>query len=199
MLNNLFAPPSSIGLSLLAPPAPSGGAWGDASPQTPAKKTLWRMVERVLVRATFSRGVAYPLGAPASGRCLPSRQALAGERLGGGEQRNEHLWSQATPRYRTREESAGLTRSAGARCAARPFRLGPWASRPSLLGARTSRPPWASRGVGRPSPQGHGVAARHALIPTCRRGRVSARSPGNNHPEGFYMLTTIHELCTLTH
>ncbi len=25
--------------SLLAPPAPSGGAWGDASPQTPAKRT----------------------------------------------------------------------------------------------------------------------------------------------------------------
>ena len=39
----------SAWVSLLAPPAPSGGAWGDASPQTPAKKTVWRIVERVLV------------------------------------------------------------------------------------------------------------------------------------------------------
>jgi len=31
--------------------APSGGAWGDASPQTPAKKTVWRMMEKVLVSA----------------------------------------------------------------------------------------------------------------------------------------------------
>ncbi len=28
-------------LSSLAPPAPSGGAWGEASPQTPAKRTAW--------------------------------------------------------------------------------------------------------------------------------------------------------------
>jgi len=28
-------------LSSLAPPAPSGGAWGDASPQTPAKRMAW--------------------------------------------------------------------------------------------------------------------------------------------------------------
>ncbi len=35
----LLAPPSGGGLSLLAPPAPSGGAWGDASPQTPAIQT----------------------------------------------------------------------------------------------------------------------------------------------------------------
>jgi hypothetical protein len=33
----------------LAPPAPSGGAWGDASPQTPAKHTAWPIVESVLV------------------------------------------------------------------------------------------------------------------------------------------------------
>ncbi len=31
-----------------APPAPSGGAWGDASPQTPAKQTPWWMMTRVL-------------------------------------------------------------------------------------------------------------------------------------------------------
>jgi len=31
--------PSYLGSPLLAPPAPSGGAWGDASPQTPAKHT----------------------------------------------------------------------------------------------------------------------------------------------------------------
>ena len=33
----------------LAPPAPSGGAWGEASPQTPAKHTAWPIVESVLV------------------------------------------------------------------------------------------------------------------------------------------------------
>ncbi len=47
-----FAPPAPSGgawPSLLAPPAPSGGAWGDASPQTPAIKTMWRMVGWVWV------------------------------------------------------------------------------------------------------------------------------------------------------
>jgi len=34
-------PPPPAWVSLLAPPAPSGGAWGDASPQTPAKRTAW--------------------------------------------------------------------------------------------------------------------------------------------------------------
>jgi len=43
------APLTRTGPSLLAPPAPSGGAWGDASPQTPAKQTVWRMEGRVLV------------------------------------------------------------------------------------------------------------------------------------------------------
>ncbi len=43
--------PLTLPTSPFAPPAPSGGAWGDASPQTPAKKTLWWMMERVLVRA----------------------------------------------------------------------------------------------------------------------------------------------------
>jgi len=44
-----LAPPApSKGLPL-APPAPSGGAWGDASPQTPAKQTVWSIVEQVLV------------------------------------------------------------------------------------------------------------------------------------------------------
>ncbi len=43
-----FAPPAPsapvhLGSPLLAPPAPSGGAWGDASPQTPAKKRGWRI------------------------------------------------------------------------------------------------------------------------------------------------------------
>jgi len=45
----LLAPPAWVSRltlipkdsSFLAPPAPSGGAWGDASPQTPAKKTSW--------------------------------------------------------------------------------------------------------------------------------------------------------------
>ena len=46
---SLLASPTPTEASLLAPPAPSGGAWGDASPQTPAKKTLRRMVRRVLV------------------------------------------------------------------------------------------------------------------------------------------------------
>ena len=33
------APPGNLGSPLLAPSAPSGGTWGDASPQTPAKRT----------------------------------------------------------------------------------------------------------------------------------------------------------------
>jgi len=58
-----FAPPAPMGEPSLAPPAPSGGAWasrfappappggawGDASPQTPAKQTVWPIVEQVLV------------------------------------------------------------------------------------------------------------------------------------------------------
>jgi len=35
------APRASEESSSLAPPAPSGGAWGDASPQTPAKHSSW--------------------------------------------------------------------------------------------------------------------------------------------------------------
>jgi len=36
-----FAPPTPIKEPSLAPPAPSGGAWGDASPQTPANHGVW--------------------------------------------------------------------------------------------------------------------------------------------------------------
>jgi hypothetical protein len=39
----------NLGSPLLAPSAPSGGTWGDASPQTPAKQTVWLIVEQVLV------------------------------------------------------------------------------------------------------------------------------------------------------
>jgi len=33
-----------------APPAPSGGAWGDASPQTPAKRTAWGSTDTAIPR-----------------------------------------------------------------------------------------------------------------------------------------------------
>ncbi len=46
-----LAPPAPSGGLPLAPPAPSGGAWGDASPQTPAKKSVRRIMGRVLVSA----------------------------------------------------------------------------------------------------------------------------------------------------
>jgi len=42
MRYNLLALPAPSGGLPLAPPAPSGGAWGDASPQTPAKRTSWQ-------------------------------------------------------------------------------------------------------------------------------------------------------------
>jgi len=48
--------------SPLPPPAPSGGAWGDASPQTPAIKTLWWMMERVLVSAVAGGDTAVRVG-----------------------------------------------------------------------------------------------------------------------------------------
>ena len=44
----LLAPPGGASASLLAPPAPSGGAWGDASPQTPAIMLLWGRGRRAL-------------------------------------------------------------------------------------------------------------------------------------------------------
>jgi len=36
-----LASPALVGEPSLAPPAPSGGAWGDASPQTPANNGVW--------------------------------------------------------------------------------------------------------------------------------------------------------------
>jgi len=51
MRYHLLAPPTPSEMLFLAPPAPSGGAWGDASPQTPAKQTVWPIVKRVLVSA----------------------------------------------------------------------------------------------------------------------------------------------------
>jgi len=49
LLGEIFlSPPRGAWASLLAPPAPSGGAWGDASPQTPAIHTMWRMMGKVL-------------------------------------------------------------------------------------------------------------------------------------------------------
>ncbi len=40
---------ASGGICGALPLAPSGGTWGDASPQTPAIQTVWRIVGRVLV------------------------------------------------------------------------------------------------------------------------------------------------------
>ncbi len=42
----------------------SGGAWGDASPQTPAIKTVWRMVGRVLANIVGRALVSAVAGAP---------------------------------------------------------------------------------------------------------------------------------------
>jgi len=37
-------PRGELGRTSSRPPAPSGGAWGDASPQTPAIQTVWRIM-----------------------------------------------------------------------------------------------------------------------------------------------------------
>ncbi len=42
-----LASPAPVGEPSLAPPAPSGGAWGDASPQTPANHGVWGSRGRV--------------------------------------------------------------------------------------------------------------------------------------------------------
>ncbi len=51
-----FAPPAPIKEPSLAPPAPSGGAWGDASPQTPANHGAWGLTGTAIANDSRALG-----------------------------------------------------------------------------------------------------------------------------------------------
>jgi len=59
-----LAPPAPWGNLLSPPPAPSGGAWGDASPQTPAKRTSREPRRLVMGNRLPSRALAARLPHP---------------------------------------------------------------------------------------------------------------------------------------